>query len=102
MPIYEYECASCHHKFDALQKIGEVAIKKCPACAKDKAIRLVSAAGFQLKGTGWYATDFKNKKSPEVKPEANAASKDTPSTEKKSTESSTTSAASTTPKGEMD
>ena len=61
MPIYEYECSSCHHKFDVLQKINDEPIKICPACNKDKAIKLVSAAGFQLKGTGWYATDFKDK-----------------------------------------
>lgn len=61
MPIYEYQCSACHHAFDALQKMNDDAIKKCPECNKDTAIKLVSAAGFQLKGTGWYETDFKNK-----------------------------------------
>ena len=61
MPIYEYECASCHHHFDVLQKISDDPEKQCPSCHQETAIKLVSAAGFQLKGTGWYATDFKNK-----------------------------------------
>jgi putative FmdB family regulatory protein len=61
MPIYEYECTSCHHQFDLMQKMNDEPVKDCPACHHDTAIKLVSAAGFQLKGTGWYATDFKNK-----------------------------------------
>lgn len=63
MPIYEYECAKCLHHFDLMQKINDQPIKQCPECQEDKVIRLVSAAGFQLKGSGWYVTDFKNKDS---------------------------------------
>jgi putative FmdB family regulatory protein len=62
MPIYEYECASCHHHFDLIQKISDEPVSQCPQCLKDTAIKQISAAGFQLKGTGWYVTDFKNKK----------------------------------------
>lgn len=61
MPIYEYQCTECGHHFDVIQKIGEEHIKMCPKCSANKVIRLVSAAGFQLKGSGWYATDFKTK-----------------------------------------
>lgn len=61
MPIYEYECSNCHHQFDAIQKISDEPLKECPECHKETAVKLVSAAGFQLKGTGWYVTDFKNK-----------------------------------------
>ncbi|KTD08273.1 FmdB family zinc ribbon protein [Legionella jamestowniensis] len=61
MPIYEYECKKCHHQFDLMQKISDAPVKQCPKCFEETAVRLVSAAGFQLKGTGWYATDFKNK-----------------------------------------
>ncbi|WED44296.1 FmdB family zinc ribbon protein [Legionella cardiaca] len=61
MPIYEYECKNCHHHFDLMQKISDAPAKQCPQCFQDTAVRLVSAAGFQLKGTGWYVTDFKNK-----------------------------------------
>ena len=59
MPIYEYECGSCRHRFEAIQKISEPVHKDCPACGKTTLKKLISAAGFQLKGTGWYATDFK-------------------------------------------
>ncbi|KTC79619.1 Zinc ribbon domain protein [Legionella cherrii] len=61
MPIYEYQCTSCNHHFDLMQKISDEPVKQCPVCYKDTVVKLISAAGFQLKGTGWYATDFKNK-----------------------------------------
>ena len=64
MPIYEYECTGCHHTFDEMQKMNDDPIKQCPQCSKQTVIRLVSAAGFQLKGTGWYVTDFKDKGKP--------------------------------------
>lgn len=63
MPIYEYTCTSCHHSFDLMQKINEEPAELCPQCSKNTLVKLVSAAGFQLKGTGWYQTDFKNKDS---------------------------------------
>jgi putative FmdB family regulatory protein len=69
MPIYEYECKNCHQFFDLMQKISDPPIKQCPNCLKETAIRLVSAVGFQLKGSGWYATDFKSKTKPESKKE---------------------------------
>jgi putative FmdB family regulatory protein len=81
MPIYEYQCTSCHHQFDILQKINEEAIKVCPECHKETAIKLVSAAGFQLKGSGWYVTDFKNKNNAP----AHKSSDSAPSTEAKNT-----------------
>lgn len=104
MPIYEYQCADCHHQFDVLQKIHDEPIKQCPQCSKEQAVRLVSAAGFQLKGTGWYATDFKDKGKTEQKKSdhsnSSQATSVTTSTEKKTSESSTS--ASTTSKGESD
>lgn len=100
MPIYEYQCTACHHKFDLLQKLNEEQVKKCPECSKDTAVRLVSAAGFQLKGSGWYATDFKNKGKPEQKSDATASSTDSKTADKTTTEPSTTS--SVTTKGESD
>jgi len=60
MPIYEYQCATCHQQYDLLQKMSDAPDTMCPHCHKNTAVRLVSAAGFQLKGSGWYATDFKN------------------------------------------
>lgn len=61
MPIYEYQCGTCHHQFDLMQKISDEPIKECPKCGKNTVTKLVSASGFQLKGSGWYATDFKDK-----------------------------------------
>jgi putative FmdB family regulatory protein len=62
MPIYEYRCGSCGHELDELQKLADAPLTDCPKCGKPTLTRLVSAAGFQLKGTGWYATDFSGKK----------------------------------------
>jgi putative FmdB family regulatory protein len=59
MPIYEYRCANCGHELEALQKLSDAPLRACPACGKETLTKLVSAAGFQLKGSGWYATDFK-------------------------------------------
>ncbi|MCE3045039.1 MULTISPECIES: FmdB family zinc ribbon protein [Legionella] len=72
MPIYEYECTSCHHHFDLMQKISDTPIRQCPQCFEDTAVRLISAAGFQLKGSGWYVTDFKNKNKPAQKKESSS------------------------------
>jgi putative FmdB family regulatory protein len=60
MPIYEYRCSSCGREHEALQKLSEPALTVCPACGRPTLVKLVSAAGFQLKGSGWYATDFRN------------------------------------------
>jgi putative FmdB family regulatory protein len=59
MPIYEYECGSCGHRLEAIQKMNEPVLKDCPACGESALKKLISAAGFQLKGSGWYVTDFK-------------------------------------------
>src|SRR5258706_1498976 len=73
MPIYEYKCSACGHQEDHLQKLSEAPLTKCPACGKKKYAKQLTAAGFQLKGSGWYATDFKGGKKPDaVKPEAKA------------------------------
>ncbi len=61
MPIYEYLCRTCGHELEALQKIAEEPLRYCPGCGEDGLKRKVSAAGFRLKGSGWYETDFKNK-----------------------------------------
>ena len=59
MPIYEYKCSACNHELESLQKFSDAPLVKCPACGKDALTKLVSAAGFQLKGSGWYQTDFR-------------------------------------------
>jgi putative FmdB family regulatory protein len=60
MPIYEYRCQSCGHELEKLQRMSDPELKDCPACGKAKLRRLISAAGFRLKGGGWYETDFKH------------------------------------------
>lgn len=90
MPIYEYRCDVCGHQEEFLQKVSEPPIAKCPGCGKKKFRKLLSAAGFQLKGSGWYATDFKgggNKPATaksEAKPDTKAESKPEAKSETKS------------------
>lgn len=61
MPIYEYRCEGCGHETEELQKLADAPLTDCPKCETPALVRLVSAAGFQLKGTGWYQTDFRGK-----------------------------------------
>jgi len=62
MPFYEYECTNCKFYVEALQKISDAPLVKCPSCGKQSLHRLVSAPNFRLKGSGWYETDFKSDK----------------------------------------
>jgi putative FmdB family regulatory protein len=59
MPIYAYKCASCGHAKDVLQKVSDAPLTDCPACGASSFSKQITAAGFQLKGSGWYATDFR-------------------------------------------
>ena len=59
MPIYAYRCGACGHTQDVLQKLSDPALVTCPACGADAYAKQVTAAGFQLKGSGWYVTDFR-------------------------------------------
>ncbi|KUJ82558.1 zinc ribbon domain-containing protein [Microbulbifer flavimaris] len=59
MPIYEYQCRACGHQLEALQRISDAPLTDCPACDKADLQKKISAAGFRLKGGGWYETDFK-------------------------------------------
>ena len=59
MPIYAYRCATCGHAKDVLQKMSDAVLTVCPACGASTFVKQVTAAGFQLKGSGWYVTDFK-------------------------------------------
>ena len=60
MPIYAYRCAACGHSRDVLQKMSDAPLSVCPACGAEQFQKQLTAAGFQLKGSGWYATDFRN------------------------------------------
>ena len=59
MPIYAYRCGACGHAKDVLQKLSDPVLSTCPACGAEAFAKQLTAAGFQLKGSGWYATDFK-------------------------------------------
>lgn len=83
MPIYEYECTSCHHHFELMQKINDEPVSLCPICYTNTVVKQISAAGFQLKGTGWYATDFKN-----TKPQDSSAKEESASSAEQPKESS--------------
>ncbi len=82
MPIYEYQCDNCQHQFEKLQRMSDAVLTNCPECELDTLRKLISATGFQLKGEGWYVTDFKGGKKPD------AASKTEPA--KNKTEKATT------------
>jgi putative FmdB family regulatory protein len=79
MPIYAYRCSACGHAQDVLQKLSDPVLTTCPACGAEAYGKQVTAAGFQLKGSGWYVTDFRNgsqaaaKPADGAKPEADAA-----------------------------
>ncbi len=86
MPIYEYRCSDCGFQKEYLQRLSEPPIGVCPSCNKTTFAKMLTAAGFHLKGSGWYATDFKNqgsKPAAEKKPDANAAKKPDAKTETK-------------------
>jgi putative FmdB family regulatory protein len=96
MPIYEYRCGACGKEHEVLQKVSEPPLTECPACGKPKLQKLLSAAGFQLKGSGWYATDFKGggkkpeEKKTEAKTETKAETKETKSDAKPASSTATT------------
>jgi putative FmdB family regulatory protein len=90
MPFYEYQCGSCGHHVEALQKVSDAPLKKCPDCGKSQLKRLISAPVFRLKGGGWYETDFKsdkeNKRNLAGRDEPGESKADSSSSDSKSTE----------------
>lgn len=76
MPIYEYQCQSCGHELEAIQKMSDAALTDCPQCKESSLKKRISAAGFRLSGSGWYETDFKTGK------KKNLTNQDTGSTSK--------------------
>ncbi|NDY94986.1 FmdB family zinc ribbon protein [Wenzhouxiangella limi] len=76
MPIYEYRCQSCGHELEKLQKLSDAPLVDCPACGKPDLTKLISAAGFRLKGGGWYETDFKKDGKRNLAGDSDGAGKD--------------------------
>jgi len=74
MPIYEYQCQACGHDMEVIQKMSDDALTDCPECGKPELKKLISAAGFQLKGSGWYETDFKGGSKTTAKPSSSESS----------------------------
>ena len=111
MPIYAYKCSSCGHTKDALQKISDAPLSVCPACGSATFAKQLTAPGFQLKGSGWYVTDFRDGKKPgpdaatdaaksDAKPDGKTEAKPETKTDAKTdakTETATVSPAPTTP-----
>jgi putative FmdB family regulatory protein len=97
MPIYEYRCENCGHELEKIQKFSDAPLTDCPNCAQPSLKKLVSAAAFQLKGEGWYVTDFKNPK--KDKPTASESTEKATATET-TTESISTSETKDTKKAE--
>jgi putative FmdB family regulatory protein len=83
MPIYEYRCSDCGHQQEFLQKVSDAPLTVCTKCGKPSFSKMVTAAGFQLKGSGWYATDFKNS-GPKPQAKDSAKSGDSPAGDAKS------------------
>ncbi|HIF53929.1 MAG: zinc ribbon domain-containing protein [Methylococcales bacterium] len=77
MPIYEYQCQACGDEHEALQKMSAEPLVECPACNKPELTKKISAAGFRLKGNGWYETDFKGGSAKKEAGSAKATSKKT-------------------------
>ena len=98
MPIYEYRCAQCGFQDEYLQKVSEARLTVCPSCGKSAFEKQLSAAGFQLKGSGWYATDFKGGRKPA--PDAEAAKSDAKSESKSEAKSEAKSEGKTESKSE--
>ncbi|HSD36491.1 MAG TPA: FmdB family zinc ribbon protein [Rhodocyclaceae bacterium] len=97
MPIYEYRCGDCGQQKDYLQKVSDAPIDTCPACGSKAFGKALTAAGFQLKGSGWYATDFKSGSGPAKTAEASSVKTDAPATDAGSSSGSTPGASSCNP-----
>jgi putative FmdB family regulatory protein len=78
MPIYAYKCESCGHAKDVLQKMSDAPLTQCPSCGADAFRKQLTAAGFQLKGSGWYVTDFRGGNSGAASADAKPAAGDKP------------------------
>ena len=87
MPIYEYECNKCGHRFEAIQKVADAPLKKCEKC-KGKVERLISSPAIQFKGTGWYVTDYAKKSGePDSSKSKSTSSSDSDSSDSKKSSS---------------
>jgi putative FmdB family regulatory protein len=75
VPLYEYECQACKHRFERIQQFKDPLVKKCPKCGRSKVRKLLSAPAVQFKGTGWYITDYQRKGSSTTLPDGGSQDK---------------------------
>lgn len=105
MPLYEYECDACGHRFEVIQKFSDAPVDRCPACG-GAVHKMQSAPAFQFKGTGWYVTDYAKKNAPAGKSESSSKQDAPAKSEKKDSSSgtgdSTTSAPAAAPSSTKD
>src|SRR3954469_19484170 len=87
MPIYEYRCTACGHQQEFLQKVSDAPLTVCTQCGKETFSKMLTAAGFQLKGSGWYATDFKNSGAKPAQAKTESKDSDSKSSDSKSSDS---------------
>ena len=73
MPLYEYECRKCHHRFERIQKFSDKPVRRCPKCKTGRVDKLVSSPAVHFKGTGWYVTDYAGKGKPDSKSEGGSS-----------------------------
>jgi putative FmdB family regulatory protein len=99
MPLYEYECEACSHRFEKIQKFSDPLVDVCPNCGKGPVKKLLSSPAIQFKGSGWYITDYAKKSGTDAGKTGSSSSSDTPSSSSTST-SSTSSTSSETKKSE--
>lgn len=88
MPLYEYQCKACHHRFEKIQKFSDPPVSECPECGEDEVEQLLSAPAVQFKGSGWYVTDYAKKSSSQGSSSSKSESKSETKSETK-TESKT-------------
>lgn len=91
MPIYEYQCANCGHQLESLQKLSDAPLTECPKCGKSTLTKQISAAGFRLKGGGWYETDFKSGSKKNVAADSGGSSSTTSTSDSSSSASKSSS-----------
>jgi putative FmdB family regulatory protein len=97
MPIYEYRCENCG-TFETTQRITDKPLRRCPTCKKGKVTKLISSTSFQLKGSGWYQTDYASKGSQKAKDEGKTDGKSDSTSASESKDASSTSKEASTPK----
>jgi putative FmdB family regulatory protein len=91
MPLYEYECDDCHHRFERIQKFSDPPVDVCPNCGKHSVKKLPSSPAIQFKGSGWYVTDYARKSSSEAGSKSTSSDSSSSSTSSTSSNSSSTS-----------